>query len=148
MAGVHGGPGWVNLAARKRLRRNGHVHIPRRSLADGSFCGGLMKKRADQPCFSITFALASAPSIDSLRTDRGTPQRPRSDLCAKFRGFPEQVQRRLTANLGADRDAAPRAAGRYRRGRKPPVRSLTSLIWKEKRRRRRPGDSETTLSRR
>jgi len=30
---------WDKLASRKCLRRRGHIHIPRRSLADGSFCG-------------------------------------------------------------------------------------------------------------
>jgi hypothetical protein len=118
-------------------------------LADGrSVCGGQTKNRAFRPCFSFRSALVSAPSIDSPRTERGTPQAAQKRLLRQNPGNPDEAKRRLTANLGADRDAAPRATGRYRWGRKPPVGSLTSLIWKEKRRRRRPGDSVTTLSRR
>src|SRR5580704_11031654 len=46
-----------------------------------------------------------------------SPKRPRSSLCAQIGGFRDECDNRLTAKMGAARDAAPRATGRYRWGR-------------------------------
>ena len=98
------------------------------------------------PCISPLDGYFPEPQSNRRRLPRVAPPQPGAVIAPNFLASPEvegcgeDVRKdRLTPPRSTSRRPPPPTTGAKQWGRRKPVGSLTSLIWKEKRRRRCPG---------